>query len=162
MTALDRSLNSLQLALIYLERFPQVPEEKWPFIEAALGQLVSMRDPASDTFTYRVLIRLIYSKSYLIARVMRNERIWTREWACTFNAQDFDEDLSFFTRQIIAIDAELGKGADRGAKSLAKARKNLSFLADAANSADGFSAWNDGLTFSELENSIKGVAHCKE
>lgn len=162
MAALDRSLNSLQLALIYLDRFPQVPEASWPFIEAALARLESMREPASDTYTYRVLIRLIYAKSYLVARVMRNEKIWTRSWACEFNAQDFDEDLGFFTRQAVAIDDDLGKGAERGAKSLGKARKNFAFLADAANSADGFSAWNDGLTFSELENSIKGMAHCNE
>jgi len=162
LAALDRTLSSLQLALVYLDRFPQVPEEKWPYIEAALARLESMDDPASDTYTYRVLIRLIYAKSYLVANVIRNERVWTREWACRFNAQDFDLDLAFFTRHVLAIDEELGAGAAKGAKALGKARKNLSFLADAANSADGFSAWNDGLTFSELENSLKGMFNCNE
>jgi hypothetical protein len=159
---LDRSLSSLQLALVYLDRFPQVPEEKWPLLEAALTKLESMSDPASDTFTYRVLIRLIYSKSYLVARVLRNESAWTREWACHFNAQDFDLDLAFFTRQALAIDSDLGQGAAKGAKALAKVRKNFSFLANAASSADGFSTWTEGLTFSELENSVKSGFNCKE
>ena len=160
MASLDRTLTSFQLALVYLDRFPQVPDEKWPYMEAALARLESMEDPTIDTFTYRVLIRLIYSKSYLISRVVRNDRIWSREWACKFDAQDFDLDLQFFTRQAIGIDSALERGAAKGSKTLEKARKNFSFLTDAANSADGFSSWNDGLTFSELESFIKDRFNC--
>lgn len=60
----DKTLSTLQLALIYLDRFPQIDEEKWPLVESALATLQSMKNPAGDTFVYRVLIRVIYSKSY--------------------------------------------------------------------------------------------------
>lgn len=160
MIALDKSVSSLQLALLYLDRFPQIPAANWPLVEAALAQLESMRNPASDTFTYRILIRLIYLKSYLVEKVMRNEQFGSREWACGFDARSFDEDLSFFTRHALAIDGELGQGAEKGAKALAKAHKNFAFLADAANYADGFSEWSQGMTFSEVENFVKARFNC--
>jgi tetratricopeptide (TPR) repeat protein len=160
MAAIDRALSSFQLVLLYLDRFPQVPEEKWPYIESALAELESMRDPSSDTFTYRVLIRLIYSKSYLVERVIRDHQAWTRDWGCHFDVRDFDEGLDFFTHQALAIDEELGEGAAKGAKALGKARRNFHFLAEAAYSADAFSAWSAGMTFSELENSLKDAFNC--
>lgn len=156
----DKTLSTLQLALIYLDRFPQIDEEKWPLVESALATLQSMKNPAGDTFVYRVLIRLIYSKSYLVARVLRNEQLWTREWACHFKAQDFDGDLAFFTFQVRSIEADLVQGAEHGVKTLGKAHKNFSTIFDAANSSGGFQSLSQGMTFSELENSIKGVFHC--
>ncbi len=160
--SLDKITHHLQVSLVYLDRFQKVPESQWPLIETALALLESIAAPAVDVHTYKVFIRLVYAKSYLVAKVMKDDLAWSRQWACSFDPQAFDEDLGFFAQQALAIDEDLRRAAELGSKKLAQARKRFSFLTDAASSADAYTSWNDGLTFSELENSLKGMFHCSE
>jgi hypothetical protein len=91
---LDDSLDSLRRVMVIFDRFPHVSENKWPYLDQALFQL-SQIEPAKEVRVYRLFIRMIYFKEYLVRKIIRDTTFGTRAWACRLELEEFNEGLNW-------------------------------------------------------------------
>lgn len=161
MRNLDSAIVSIQKLLVYVDRFPQVPKEKWPFLERALTELQGL-NKSSDVPVYRMLVRMIYLKSYLVENVVRDENFGTRKWACTFDVNDLDEGMTFVGQQIQAIKTDLDLAVKLGAKRLAQASGTINSLASQAEINDAILALQESRTVQEGESRLRSLLGCEK
>lgn len=111
---LDTILRTIRQLMSYLNRFPSVSEQNWSLLQKGLKLLeeitqdqelenkpISQRDDGLNSIRlYRMFIRVIHMKSYLLLKLIADESFGTRTWACHLNIFQFHEGLEWLLGQL--------------------------------------------------------------
>lgn len=100
--SVDEFLNNVRRVTVIFERFPHVPEHKWPLMEQSLMNLDQL-PPDKGVRVYRMFIRLIYLKEVLVTRVIRDPSFGTREWACSLELEGLDQSLRWISDTLAQV-----------------------------------------------------------
>lgn len=88
----DEFLNNVRRVMLIFNRFPHVDESKWPLLDQALWNLDQIK-PAKQVRVYRLFIRMVYFKEFLVVKVIKDPSFGTRSWACQIETEALKEHL---------------------------------------------------------------------
>lgn len=111
----EQYLENVRKTAQLFNRFPEVKEDKWPMLDRALDLLDQVKIPepgaeqigpnkikaAKDIALYRVFIRIVYLKSFILFRLMRDESFGSHQWVCALNLDKFKEDLIWMISHLV-------------------------------------------------------------
>jgi hypothetical protein len=89
---LDALLDTTRRVMIIFNRFPQIPERNWPYLDQALFHLDQLGD-IKEVRVYRLFIRMLYLKEYLVRKIIHDSSFGTRAWACRLEASELQDGL---------------------------------------------------------------------
>lgn len=92
-------LGKLQAVTAFLTRFPDVPSEKWGYLDRALDLLVSI-DNMRDVALYRIFIRVIYIKAVLKTDFVQNLDFGNKDWACSLQLEQLKDNVHWVAKQL--------------------------------------------------------------
>ena len=98
---LDSVLLQSKKIVEFLNRFPDVPKDKWPLLDSGLATLESAGNER-DLCLYRIFFRVIYMKAYIGQEILRDPDVGRKKWLCAIDLGNLRESLNWVLKQTSA------------------------------------------------------------
>ncbi|MBI4924836.1 MAG: hypothetical protein HY843_02840 [Bdellovibrio sp.] len=88
--------------LSFFNRFNTVMPAYWQFVDRAL-KLIDSTEKTNDIVLYKILIWIIYIKSYLKYNIVGDKSVGSRQWICNLDVERFYLDIKWILRSVLII-----------------------------------------------------------
>lgn len=157
---LDNGLVQLRKAVVFLNRFPDVPESNWPLLDQALDQLDEL-PPEKDVALYRAFIRVVYVRAFLSIRLIKGSDVGTKSWACQIHVSELNDGLAWVSQQTSLATDDVVRVFPKEATSLARIQSTLSILSEELNRSREGAPVGSQRSFDALQSKIRKAFRCE-
>ena len=158
---IDRALLGIQKVAIYFTRLPQVPSEKWPYLEKAL-EVMETLEHKSNILVYRMLVRLLYTKAFLTEKFLRNIDFGDRRWACKIDPVRLREGFTFINEQVTKMHHEASTAVRLGARKISPAIGVLSHVQAVSQSFSQFLELPASPAIQGTDSQLRSALGCEK
>jgi hypothetical protein len=154
----DKILLKTKKVIEFLNRFPDVPKEKWPLLDSGLALLDSASN-ARDISLYRIFFRLVYMKAYLGQEFLRDPDMGRKKWLCSIDLGNLRESLDWVLKQLSAASDDVRRAYPSQASNL----NSVQAIMDAfREELDGLDRSTTGANTEQtvLQNRFRTALHC--
>ncbi len=154
----DRVFAKAQKIAEFLNRFPDVPRDKWPLLDSGIQSLNSAGNDR-DISLYRIFFRLIYVKAFLGDEVLHDPNLGSKQWACSLDLSNLRENLNWILEQFSAASDDIRRAYPAQASNLNSAQAIVSAIQEDLDQLDqAKNGENTGLL--GLQTSLRSSLGC--
>lgn len=93
---IDHFLGIIRKVVSVLNRLPAIPKEQWPLVDRSLYHL-DLIERDKDVALYRLFVRIIYVRDFIVERMIANPEVGTIGWVCRMEVDSFVDDLRWIS-----------------------------------------------------------------
>ncbi len=113
----DRILLKTKKVIEFLNRFPDVPRDKWPLLDSGL-ELLDQSGNDRDLCLYRVFFRVIYVKAYIGQEFLRNPDIPRKKWLCNIDLNNLRASVDWILKHLTSASEDFRRVFPRQSASI--------------------------------------------
>lgn len=156
---IDHYLAIIRETAKFLARLPDLAESKWPNVDRALELLDSVE--RRDLVHYRIMVRVVYLKSFVREKILKFRPVTTQEWLCTLETNDVRDSLRWMLGHLIKASEDLSIVRPSSASGLASLYGKMTAVDEALQAGIGVDEASGVRTgMHEAERELRKLLGC--